>query len=71
MKDCVALCPTPLLAVKVSRYVPEERGVPDKTPVAPLKVTPDGNRPLLETVGGGVPMATTVNVPKALRVKVV
>ena len=57
---------TPLAAVKVRLYVPPvpAAGVPLKTPVAALKVTPLGSvPPVKESVGAGTPLAVTVKVP--------
>ena len=53
----------PLLAVKVSGYVPDvpDPGVPLSSPVAGVNVTPLGSAPLLDSVGAGLPFAVTVN----------
>ena len=55
VKFCVAFGVTPLLAVNVSGYTPPvpALGVPVKTPVAVIKVTPAGNVPVLLSVGAG------------------
>ena len=44
VNDCVALVPTPLLAVMVTLYEPPvaASGVPDRTPVVGLSVRPEG-----------------------------
>jgi len=75
VKFCVALVPTPLLAVNVMGYalpVPAA-GVPLSVPVPgeALKVTPAGSVPDSVIVGVGVPTAVTVNVPDVPTVKVV
>src|SRR5437879_1209932 len=73
VKFCVALLPTPLLAVKVMEYVlpVPAAGVPLSTPVPALNVTPLGNVPVSLKVGVGVPVAVTVNVPAVPTVNVV
>jgi hypothetical protein len=63
VKFCVALAPTPLAAVKTSGKVPAAVAVPESTPVAGLKATPAGSAPVIESVGAGKPVATTVCVP--------
>src|SRR5579871_5606679 len=65
VKFCVAELPTPLLAVKTRLYVPPVpvAGVPLRTPVLVLKVTPLGSVPDSLSVGVGEPVAVTVNVP--------
>jgi len=67
VKLCVALLPTPLLAVNVMEYVPAvpDAGVPLRTPVVVLNVTPPGSVPVSLNVGAGNPVAVTVNVPAA------
>jgi hypothetical protein len=77
VKFCVALLPTPLLAVKEMEYcfpVPAT-GVPLRVPVPFLlstNVTPLGNvAPPLVKLGIGKPVAFTVNVPLMPTVKVV
>src|SRR5438309_5377386 len=54
-------------------YVPPvpAAGVPLRTPVAALNVTPLGNVPVSLNVGVGVPVAVTVNVPGVPTVNVV
>src|SRR5205814_1232534 len=61
-KLCVALAPTPLLAVKVRAYVPPvpAAGVPPSAPVLALNVTPLGRAPVSLKVGAGKPLAVTV-----------
>ena len=46
-------------------------GVPLSTPVAAVKVIPEGNAPDSDSVGVGVPVAVTLNVPATPTVKVV
>ena len=70
VKVCVALLPTPLLAVIVMVYVPfvPDAGVPLSLPVPlPLstKVTPLGSAPDSVRAGAGKPLVVTVNVPAA------
>jgi hypothetical protein len=73
VKFCVASEPIPLWAVKVIEYAPPElaAGVPERTPVAELNVTPGGNAPDSLNIGAGVPVAVTVNVPVVPTVNVV
>jgi len=73
VKLCTALGSTPLAAVKVNGYVPcvPAAGVPDKNPVAALKVTPEGRAPDSESVGAGDPVAVTVKPPALPTVDVV
>jgi len=73
VKFCVALLPTPLLAVNMMEYVlpVPAAGVPLRTPVAGVNVTPAGNVPVSLNVGLGMPVAVTVNVPTVPTVKVV
>ena len=54
-----------MLALKLILYVPPVPaiGVPLRTPVAILKVTPLGRAPVSLSVGFGNPVAVTVNVP--------
>ena len=47
-----------------------EAGVPLRTPVDVLKVTPDGKVPDALNAGEGLPVAVTVNVPAEPTVKV-
>jgi len=80
---CPALCtvstndwepvPEALVAVKVSGNVPTvlREGVPARTPVAGVNVTPAGSVPVIERVGAGLPVPTTVNVPACVTVNVV
>jgi hypothetical protein len=46
-------------------------GVPLRTPVAELKVTPEGMLPDSESVGAGEPVAMTLNEPRVPTVSVV
>ena len=46
-------------------------GVPASTPVAAVKLTPDGNAPDSDSVGAGKPVAVTVKEPREPRTKVV
>jgi hypothetical protein len=64
VNDCVTGPPTPFEAVNVSGWLPPvlAAGVPDKTPVAALNVTPAGRVPDSESVGTGDPEAVTVKV---------
>src|SRR6266850_42883 len=76
VKLCVALLPTPLLAVNVMEYVPAvpDAGVPLSFPVPfPLsvKVTPPGSVPDSTRLGAGKPVVVTVNVPAAPTLNVV
>src|SRR5215472_5970357 len=73
VKFCVALLPTPLLAVNVMEYVlpVPAAGVPLRTPVVVLNVTPVGSAPVSLNVGAGNPVAVTVKVPAVPTVKVV
>src|SRR5207245_1028663 len=73
VKLWVALAPTPLAAVKVMGYVPAvpAAGVPLRTPVPALNVTPPGNVPVSLKVGAGKPVAVTVNEPAVPTVNVV
>jgi hypothetical protein len=61
-----------LLAVKVSEYVlpVPAAGVPLRTPVVELNVTPLGSAPVSDKDGVGVPVAVTVNVPAVPTVNV-
>jgi len=64
---------TPLEAVNViakGPTTPPDRGVPLKTPVALLNVTPSGKTPVSVNVGAGKPEAVTVKVPAVPTVKV-
>ncbi len=72
VKLCIVL-PELLVALKVIGYVPPvpAPGVPLRTPVAGVNVTPVGNVPVSLNVGLGVPVAVTVNVPGVPTVKVV
>jgi hypothetical protein len=68
VKVWVAAVPTPLLAVKVSGYVPEvpDAGVPLSVAVPfalEVNVTPLGSVPVFVTEGIGVPVVVTVKVP--------
>jgi len=72
----VKLCevvPELLVALKVIGYVPPvpAPGVPLRTPVAGVNVTPAGNAPVSLKVGLGVPVAVTVKVPGVPTVNVV
>lgn len=76
VKDCVALLPTPLPAVKEMLYVPfvPVAGVPLRVPVPfPLSanVTPFGSGPDSVKAGVGKPDAATWNVPAPPTEKVV
>ncbi len=61
VKLCVAFEPTPLAAPIVSAKVPPvvAAAVPPSAPVPAVKVMPDGNAPVSESVGVGVPVAVT------------
>ena len=65
--------PTPLLAVMVMEYVlpVPAPGVPLRTPVVGLSVTPVGSAPVSLNVAAGNPVAVTVKVPAVPTVKVV
>src|SRR5207245_5127650 len=65
--------PELLVALKVIGYVPPvpAPGVPLRTPVVVLNVTPVGSVPVSLNVGVGVPGAVTGNVPGVPTVKVV
>jgi hypothetical protein len=76
VKLWLAAVPTPLLAVKVSGYVPlvPEAGVPLSVPVPfplSLNVTPLGSAPVSLSEGVGVPVAVTVKLPAMPTVNVV
>jgi hypothetical protein len=73
VKFCVALLPTPLLAVNMMEYVlpVPAAGVPLRTPVVVLNVTPVGSAPVSLNVGAGNPVAVTVKVPAVPTVNVV
>jgi hypothetical protein len=71
VKAWVAFGNTPLAAVRVSGKLPATPGVPARTPVAGVNVTPDGSAPEIDSVGVGVPVAVTVNVPATPFVNVV
>lgn len=61
VKFCVVF--VPLDAVNTKLNVPVAVGVPCKTPVPPLNVTPDGSVPeVRERVGAGTPVAVTVKL---------
>jgi len=75
VKFCVALVPTPLLAVMVIIYMPPvpAAGVPESVPVPlPLStnVTPEGSEPVLLRLGLGLPVVVTVRPPAVPVVKV-
>ena len=75
VKVCVAVVPTPLLAVKAMEYVPTlpDAGVPVSVsvPFAPLvKVMPLGNAPVSVKVDAGKPAVITVNDPEVPTVNV-
>lgn len=61
----------PLLAVIVNVYVPEAVGVPLRTPLLVLKLTPLGKLPDSLKVGAGVPVSAIVKLPAVPAVKVV
>jgi len=69
VKLCVALLPTPLLAVKEIGKLPDCVGVPDNTPLE--KLTPVGRVPASVIVGVGKPVAVTVKVLEVPVAKVV
>ena len=71
VKDCVALGVVPLAAVNVIGKLPLAVGVPLNVPVEAVNVTPPGSVPELVSVGAGVPVAVTLNVPAVPTVKVV
>ena len=76
VKDCVAFGLTPLSAVIVIGYVPPvpAAGVPASEAVPfPLsvKVTPEGNGPLSESPGVGLPVVVTWKLPPLPVVNVV
>ena len=62
---------TPFCAVNVIGKLPLAVGIPLSTPVEALNVTPPGRVPVSPSVGAGVPVAVTVNVPAVPAVKVV
>ncbi len=72
VKACVALEPTPLLAVMVMGNVPWDEAVPLSVAVPlPLstKVTPPGSAPVSARAGFGKPVEVTVKLPRALTEK--
>jgi len=73
VKFCTAFGGTPFAAVNTSGYVPAvpAAGVPDRTFVTLLNVTPAGNVPVWVTVGVGLPVTVTVNEPGVPSVNVV
>ena len=76
VKLWLAGLPTPLLAVKVSKYVPPlpDAGVPLNVPVPfplSLNVTPLGSAPVSVSVGVGAPVVVTVKLPAVPTVNVV
>jgi len=72
VKLCVALGPTPLLAMMVNVYMPPvpAAGVPRSTPNE-VNATPLGRAPDSVKVGAGNPVAVTANEPNVPTVKVV
>ncbi len=70
VKDCVAFGDMPLFAVSVIELTDAPVGVPLRTPVAVLKVTPVGNVPVSLNVDAGNPDAVTVKFPSEPTVKV-
>src|SRR6202035_5642122 len=62
--------PTPWVAVKLIGKVPLTVGVPARTPVPGVKVTPAGRAPDSARVGVGDPVAVTVKDPAVPWVKV-
>src|SRR2546427_13274433 len=72
VKLCEVL-PELFVALKVIGYVPPvpAAGVPLRTPVVVLNVTPVGSVPVSLNVGAGNPVAVTVNVPTVPTVNVV
>jgi hypothetical protein len=76
VKLWLAAVPTPLLAVKVSGYVPPapDAVVPLRVPVPfplSLNVTPLGSAPVSLSEGVGLPVAVTVKLPAVPTVNVV
>ena len=67
----MASAPEVLWAVKTRLNVPLTVGVPLRTPVAAVNVTPLGRAPDSDRVGVGKPVAVTVNEPRVLIVNVV
>jgi hypothetical protein len=67
VKLCIKGEPTPFDAVNVMGYVPAVAapGVPLRTPVDGVNVTPAGSVPDSLRLGVGKPVAVTVNVPAA------
>jgi hypothetical protein len=63
VKLWLAFGATPFCAVIVIGYVPPAIGIPARTPVAALNVTPVGSVPLSLHVGAGAPVAVAVKVP--------
>src|SRR4051812_30181134 len=59
VKFCVALPPTPLLAVMRIGKLPLTVGVPLSAPVL-LRLTPVGNAPVSVRIGAGKPVAVTI-----------
>jgi hypothetical protein len=70
VKGCEALGVMPLVAANVIENVPLTVGVPLSTPVEVLNVTPAGSVLDSVSVGAGVPVAVTLNVPAVPTVKV-
>src|SRR5260221_3919977 len=72
VNDWVALGRKPLAAPIVTGYVPAapRSGVPASTPVAGVEVMAVGSATVSESVGMGVPVRVTVNVPATVAVNV-
>src|SRR5262249_40393076 len=62
-KSCVASGAMPLLAVNCNGNVPGLVALAGGSPVAELKVMPEGNAPDSVSAGAGVPDARTVKLP--------
>ena len=60
---CCAVAPTPLVALRVTLYVPlvAAPAEPDRTPVPALNVSPAGSDPVRVNVGVGYPRVVTWN----------
>ena len=69
-KFCVSFGRTPFWTEKVIGKIPPMVGLPARTPVNVLNVTPVGNAPVSVKVGAGKPLAVTVNVLDAPAVNV-
>ena len=71
VKGCPAFGPAPFDAIKLMKKLPDCVGVPERTPLAALNVTPVGSAPLSLSVGAGNPVVVTLNDPATPRTNAV